>query len=245
MTQLDRINPTVHLVITWSSVPLIFFFFIGMVPMSGFIPPPSPMAPAAEIVAFYTSNLTSIRLGQLVSALSFTLMFAWGASIAVWTGRIERGFPILTYTQLMSCAGSSALTFMIFLVWSVASFRPTVYAPETVLMLNDLGWFLFLWIVPPFSIWFGAMGWAILQDKRTEPIYPRWTAFVCIWAAVQMLTTMLIAMFKEGPFAFNGILGFWIPVIAFFIWMVVMTLYTHKAILRQVRDDRAAAAASA
>ena len=77
----------------------------------------------------------------------------------------------------MCCSGGSALTFMIFLVWSVASFRPDVYAPETIQMLNDLGWFLFLWIVPPFSLWAVAMGLAILQDKRTTPIYPRWTAF--------------------------------------------------------------------
>ena len=47
-----------------------------------------------------------------------------------------------------------------------------------------------------------------------------------------MGTTMLIAMFKTGPFAYNGILGFWSHVIAFFIWMVIMTLYTHKAIMR-------------
>ena len=49
---------------------------------------------------------------------------------------------------------------------------------------------------------------------------------------------MLIALFKQGPFAFNGILGFWSPVIAFFIWMAVMTLYTHRAIMRKVREDQ-------
>ena len=238
MSQFDRINPRVHLAITWSAVPLIVFFFIGMVPMSGFIPPPSPLASPAEIVYFYTSHLTSLRLGLVVSALSFTLMFAWGCAIAVWTWRIERGFPILTFTQLVCCSAGSALTFMIFLVWSVASFRPDVYAPETILMLNDLGWFLFLWIVPPFSLWSVAMGWAILQDNSATPIYPRWTAFVCFWEAALMESTMLIALFKQGPFAFNGILGFWSPVIAFFIWMAVMTLYTHRAIMRKVREDQ-------
>jgi hypothetical protein len=240
MDQLGKINHKVHLAITWSAVPLMIFFFIGMVPMSGFIPPPSPMASAAEIVAMYSANLTGIRLGMVVSALAFTLMFAWGCSIAVWTYRIEKGFPILTFTQLVTCSAGSALTFLIFLIWSVASFRPDVYAPETVLMLNDLGWFCFLWIVPPFSLWSLAMGLAILQDKRPNPIYPRWTAFVCFWEALLMESTMLIALFKTGPFAFDGILGFWVPVIAFFIWMVVMTIYTHKAIMRHVREEESA-----
>ena len=121
MSQLDRLNPKAHLALTWSFVPLIVFFFIGMIPMSGFIPPPSPMNSAAEILAFYTSHVTALRLGLVVSALSFTLMFGWGAAIAVWTGRIEKGFPVLTYTQLVCCSGGSALTFVIFLVWSVAS----------------------------------------------------------------------------------------------------------------------------
>jgi len=96
----DYFNPKVHLALTWSGVPLIILFFIGMVPMSGFIPPSSPMESASDILAFYTSNLTMIRAGLVVSAISFTLMFGWGCAIAVWTYRIERGFPILTFTQL-------------------------------------------------------------------------------------------------------------------------------------------------
>lgn len=237
-------NPSAHLALTWSCVPLIIFFFIGMVPMSDFIPPPSPLESADEILAFYQADLTSIRLGMVVSALSFTLLFGWGCAIAAQTQRIENGFPVLSYTQLVCCSGGSALTFMIFLVWSVASFRPDTYAAETVLMLNDLGWFLFLWIVPPFGLWSAAMGWAIMQDRRKVPIYPRWTAFVCFGEALAMQTTLLIALFKEGPFAFNGILGFWSPVIAYFIWMSVMTVYTHKAIKRQVAEDERASEAA-
>ena len=228
----ENFNPRVHLALTWSCVPLIIFFFIGMIPMSDFIPPPSPLESAESILAFYSADLWMIRAGMVVSAISFTLLFAWGCSIAVWTYRIERGFPILTFTQLVCCAGGAALTFMIFLVWSVASFRPDEYAPETILMLNDLGWFLFLWIVPPFSLWSVAMGWAILIDKSEQPIYPRWAAWVCFWEALLMESTMLIAFFKEGPFAFNGLLGFYIPVIAYFIWMMTMTWTTHQAIMR-------------
>ena len=236
MTTGELFNPRVHLALTWSCVPLIILFFIGMMPMSGFIPPPSPMAGADEIVAFYKADLTMIRAGMVVAAISFTLLFGWCCAVAVWTYRIEKGFPILTFTQLVCGSGGAALTFMIFLVWSVASFRPDAYAPETILMLNDLGWFLFLWIVPPFSLWSIAQGWAILQDKRDVPIYPRWVAYVCFWEALLMETTMLIAFFKQGPWAFNGLLGFYIPVIAYFIWMMVMTWHTHKAILRHARE---------
>jgi hypothetical protein len=93
--------------------------------------------------------------------------------------------------------------------------------------------------VPPFAIWSVAQGLAILQDKQAKPYYPRWVAYICFWEAIQMESTMLIALFKEGPFAFNGLLGFWLPVIAYFIWMIVMTIYTHKAIMRRVAEEGA------
>src|SRR5262245_30862220 len=246
MSRLERISPNVHLALVWSAVPLIVFFFIGMVPLSGFIPPPSPSDSAQEVVNHYTDNLTAVRVGLIVSALSFTLMFAWGASIAVWTARIEEGFPGLTFTQLMCCAGGSALTFLIFLIWSVASFRAdSGYDAETVRMLNDFGWFCFLWIVPPFGVWSAAMGIAILQDKREHPIYPRWVAYVCFWEALLMQPALLIVFFKHGAFAINGLLAFYVPVAAFFVWMVVMTIYTHKAIKRRVREEAAMEAEAA
>jgi hypothetical protein len=235
---LELFDPKVHLVLTWTFVPLFILFLIGMVPLADFIPPTSPMDSAEEILAFYKANLFGIRLGQLIAAFGFTLIFAWGCAVSVWTYRIEKGFPILTFTQLMGCASGGALTFMIFLVWTVAAFRPEAYDAETILMVHDLGWFLFLWIVPPYALWAAAMGWAILIDKQENPYYPRWTAWVCFANAVLMETTMLIGFFKDGPFAYDGILGFWMPVIMYFIWMVVMTIYTHKAIMRRIRETK-------
>ena len=243
MSRLEKINPGTHLLLTWSAVPLIVVFFIGMIPLAGFIPPPDPQDSADQIVAMYTENLTAIRVGLILSALSFTLMFAWGASLASLTFRTENGFPGLTFTQLVCCSAGSALTFLIFLIWSVASFRPTEYDPETVLMLNDLGWFCFLWIVPPFSLWSIAMGLAIIKDKAEIPTFPRWTAYVCFLEAFLMEGVMFIALAKEGPLAYNGLIAFYIPVAAFFVWMVVMTWHAHKAILRLAREGRAADAA--
>jgi len=81
------------------------------------------------------------------------------------------------------------------------------------------------------------MGWVMLQDRRATPIYPRWTDDMCFCEGILMETTMFIAFFKQGPFAIDGIFGFWSAVIAFFIWMVVMTVCTHGAIMRQVRED--------
>lgn len=233
----SKISPRNHLLLAWSGPVVVLVFFIGMVPLSGFIPPSDPGDSAREVVAWYQDDLTARRLGLILAALSFTLMLPWGASIAVWTWRIEKGFPGLTVTSVACLAAGAAMTYTIFVVWSVAAFRPGEYDPETVLMLHDLGWFLFLWIVPPFCVWSVAIGLAIFQDTSENPVYPRWVAYLNFWEALLMTPALVITFAKNGPFAYNGVFAFWIPVIAFFIWMVTMTVFTIRAIHRQAREQ--------
>jgi hypothetical protein len=39
--------------------------------------------------------------------------------------------------------------------------------------------------------------------------------------------------FKHGPFAWNGVIGFYTPIIAFVVWIGVMTYCMHTGINRQ------------
>jgi hypothetical protein len=41
-----------------------------------------------------------------------------------------------------------------------------------------------------------------------------------------------LAFFQHGAFAWNGLLAFYVPVAAFFIWLVVMTVLTLRSINR-------------
>jgi len=43
----------------------------------------------------------------------------------------------------------------------------------------------------------------------------------------------MIIFFKTGPFAWTGIIGFWIPAAVFGVWYIVMTVY----LLRAIRDE--------
>lgn len=50
---------------------------------------------------------------------------------------------------------------------------------------------------------------------------------------------MLILFFKTGPFAYNGVVGFWLPTVAFFAWVLVMTWL----VITEVNKDHAEAVA--
>ncbi len=53
----------------------------------------------------------------------------------------------------------------------------------------------------------------------------------------------MIIFFKSGPFAWTGIIGFWIPAAVFGIWHIVMTVVLLRAIREEADSDRAAALA--
>jgi len=50
----------------------------------------------------------------------------------------------------------------------------------------------------------------------------------------------LAVFFKHGPFAWNGLVGFYIPIVAFSIWIGVMTYYMHVGISRQFDGETTA-----
>ena len=87
----------------------------------------------------------------------------------------------------------------------------------------------------PFFVQLMSIGLAILLDKNSRPVFPRWVAYFNIWVAVLFIPGVLITFFKSGPFAWNGILAFWLPLVVFFAWYFVMF-----AILLRVIKEQAA-----
>jgi hypothetical protein len=227
-------NTRVQLMCAWLGPVFVVLFFVGLVPLAGFVPPPSPTASSATIASMYRDHTTAIRLGLFLMTCSTALTIPWGLTIATWTKRAEGSFSILTYTQI-ACIGLSSLVGVLTgLVWSVAAFRPEI-SPETTRMLNDFGWFLYLFTWPPFSVWALAIGIGVLLDKNEEPAFPRWVAYLNFWLAFLLIPAGLMLFFKTGPFAFDGVVTFWVPNVAFFGWIFVMTWLVIKAIRAEQR----------
>jgi hypothetical protein len=94
------------------------------------------------------------------------------------------------------------------------------------MIISMIGFTLFI----PFGI-----GIAILRDRGTVPLFPRWLGFFNFWVALLILPALLLPFFKSGAFAYNGLLALYLPFGAFFIWMVVMTFGLMRAIGTQRR----------
>src|SRR5260221_14180211 len=125
-----------------------------------------------------------MRNRLLVRAMRTAPTVPWGRAIANWPKRAGGRYSLLSYAQIMCIGLSSLVGVLTGLVWSVAAFRPEVPSLATTRMLNDFGWFLYLFTWPPFSIWALAVGLGVLSDKGEEPPFPRRGASLCFWLAI-------------------------------------------------------------
>lgn len=57
-----------------------------------------------------------------------------------------------------------------------------------------------------------------------------------LWVAV-LLPASMILFFKSGPFAWTGVIGFWIPAVVFGTWYLVMTPLLLRAIKQEADED--------
>jgi hypothetical protein len=225
-----RLNPKVQRALVWTGPLVVVLLCAGLIPIAGFFPIPSPLRTSEQIAAMYVDHQLSIRIGCAVMMIGGALWASWCGVIAMFMRRMESGYPSLTYTALC-CIGYGVWIFEAFpLVWAVAAFRADAVSPEITRMLNDVGWFFFVFTWPPFALLCFCLAAAILHDRNTPVIFPRWVAYLNVFSGLALTPGILIAFFKNGPFAYNGILSVYIPLAIFFIWIVIMTKLLFGAI---------------
>ena len=213
----------------WCGVFYVLIVFAGWWPVAGFFPIHKPAALAADIAPFYQGDVFGIRRGMILIMLSVAFFIPFTATMADYVASIEGRRGTLTNTLLLSGFANAMLTFYPALWWLTAAFRPEHRPDQLVHLLNDVGW---LQIVGGLSlIWpmYLVMVIAILSDKSAQPIIPRWMAFFSLWTVVMMLPNQLLFFFKTGPFAWNGLFGFWVPVTMFAAWFLLVAFFLRRA----------------
>ncbi len=233
----NDIDPFLMRLCIWTGVVLVAMTAIGFGGFLGYINPPSPSISAADMLARVQVNQTSMLIGCALCTFFWSFWVTWAAPIIIYIRRMERA-PLLTYASLANVGGGAAVITTIAVSWTVMAFRA-----ENALVVqafNDLGFFLFLYTWPPFAIWMWIIAIAILRDINPEPIFPRWVAFYNLWAGLLMAPASLMGLFKAGPFAYNGLLAFWLVAIDFFLWMVVMSVVMFRVVAADERRIKGA-----
>lgn len=222
----------IRILCAWAGPAAIIGALIGWL-IAGILPvPPAASLTADQVVDFYGTNPTAVRVGLLIAILSLSGVGALVAVIATTMLSMEGRHPVLTFLQLVSGAVTWTLLIVPLVIMNVAAFRPE-RSPELTLMLNDLAWILFIPPVGPFVVQNIAIGAAILLDKGATPVLPRWVGYVNLWVGFLFLPGTLAYFFTDGPFAWQGIFSFWLALAAYALWAFVMGFSIRAAIRRE------------
>ena len=240
MATAAKFHPTLLKVCVWTGPLFALMWLIGGGPLSMFIVPPVPAdSSPAEIVAKYNDQLTAVRVGCVFMIFSSAIYCVWATVVTLYTRESEGHRPALFYIQLLSLACCEVVVLMIGFFWGVAAFRVGDVSPEVTQALNDLGWFGVLFTGAPFAAYMVALAVSILLDESRRPAFPRWVAYYNLFTSFFMFEACFLIFFKTGPFSQNGMMVFYVPMVLFFVWILVMTTMTIRAVNRE-RDELAA-----
>jgi hypothetical protein len=231
-------NRTVPLLCAHGGLTFGVLLALGIFAVAGWFPPLSPALSAADVGQVFAADRMRILIGMTLVALGSVFYWPFSAAIAAQMKRIEGAQSVLASTELACATGSVLAVLIPAYIWLALAFRPEAPGPDTRQALNDLAWLSFIGMYPPALIQNLAIGACILGDRREQRIYPHWLGKLNYAAAACYLVGALIPFFRHGPFAWDGLIGFWVAAVAFFGWLILMWWATTRAIRLQPPDER-------
>lgn len=226
----ERTSQTYELISAWCGPLFVLIYVITFGFLGHNLPGPiSPDSSAEVIGAYYMQNVSDLRLGWVVSLVFISLYLPWSAQISEHMRHIEKHSRVLTYVQLITGALTVFVVSFGMLCWAVATFRPE-REPAITQAFHDIGWLSLELQYMITTVQMVAMAVVGLADKRTTPLFPRWVCFLSIWCGLTFVPASLTLYFKTGPFAWNGLLGFYVPYAAWLVWCFSISFYMIKDI---------------
>jgi hypothetical protein len=234
----NPISRRIDIISAWCGIAYLTLLFFGWFVVAGFIPMHKPSAGANEITDIFRSDSVRIRIGMVIVMWGAVCMIPFGSLIANHVARIESPRRTLTYMFVMASFANAMLTFYPPLWWIIASFRAVTRSADLTYLLNDIAWLQFLGGLSLIMPMFVAIAVVAFNDRSDKPVFPRWVGFLNLWVFVIVIPGQLLFFFYDGPFAWNGLIGIWIPLVAFAIWFLVMFFFLRKQALRGDSTER-------
>ena len=237
---MELMNKTTQMICANSALLVVVLVGAGWFFIPGWLPPVDPALNAEAIQALFVEYRTRIRIGMSLCALGMVFFLPFCAAVSGQMRRIEgQGDPLLARTQSLGAACSTMVAVFASYIILAAAYRHDM-SSNSIQLFHDFGWFLIVAAYPPVLIQTLSVGVCILSDKSDKKIFPRWLGFANFWISVLFLPAALVPFLYDGPFAWDGILAFYIPVSCFFLWIVLMWWFTVSAIRNQSNDAVAA-----
>lgn len=193
-------------------------------------------APGSEVAAYLDEERTRIQLGSAFFAATAPFMIWFLATVASLT----RGSGSGTQRAGAVAYGCGVIFIALFLAdvtaLAVGALRPEnmVAAPELAAALRDFEFVAMGMAAFAAAAVLAAFAVLVLRDKA---IWPEWLGWLAAIAAPAYALRVGTLFTTEGAFAADGVLGLWVPVIAFASWTLVGSVVLTLKLRRLSEPD--------
>ncbi|BFM05666.1 hypothetical protein [Halioxenophilus aromaticivorans] len=228
----QRTGLNYELVSAWCGPVFLIAFVIFWGVLGQNLPNPAPSLTAVELADRYVENLEMIRLGFIISLITVVLYLPWTSLLSMQMERIEGPYTVLSKLQLLGGGLTVMVVSFSAMFWVVAGFRPE-QSPEMIQMLTDVGWLCIDLQYACTTLQMFAAAFVGLSDTREVKLFPRWVCFLTIWCGISFIPASLTGVLKTGPFAWNGLLSYYIPYACWLGWYSIASYFMLKDVYRR------------
>ncbi|MDR2857641.1 MAG: hypothetical protein LBV50_07315 [Novosphingobium sp.] len=226
-----RHNPKLELWLAWYTI-LVFYNIFGIVffVMTRSQPPPKAWWSLPRMVQWFADNEWGLLVG-------FGIIFAMGAfataSTALITYSIRRMSvsPAFAYTYLILYSLAAVPGMLLTCIALVVGAMRLDRDPALMGSLYDMGFIAFSGTMGIFLV--GSVIWAVAILLDTNRIFPRWFGYFNICNALTEVVVATCVIEKSGPFAWDGIISFYVNMVVFGIYTGVFITLLRKMIERE------------
>ncbi|WP_051342866.1 hypothetical protein [Pseudonocardia spinosispora] len=170
-------------------------------------------------------------IGCSIFYVAAGLLTPGSVAFGIMLSKIEGRYPLWSITTAVCGAFISLIVFFNCCAWIVTAYRPETGA-DVIQSWYDWAWFAFLlgWIY--LALEMAATGVVELMDDRPRPMVPRWFTWLTFLGAFALVCAAGPAFFKSGPFAYHGLLAFYMPVVIWGGYIAVTSWFMLKELDR-------------
>ena len=201
----------------------------GLAVLIQWLPPLSPLIDGKTAFEQMQENYAFHMFGVILMTIFSVMYLPWTVLLSEFIKPIEAPSTFVSNTQIVAGVLATVTFFIPPFLWGAAAYR--MREPEITQALLDAGWLIFITGIGPFILQYVALAYAILNDKRAVPAFPRWIAYLQIFISMSFLPAVIPYYVKTGPFAWNGVFVWWLPACVFAIWYFSMLYHARKAVI--------------
>jgi hypothetical protein len=229
-------NIRTQLVALWTAPVAALVLLAAFVAFPGFWPPMSPGLTAGQVASFYRDHTAWIRLSMVTFNLCGVMLLPFFCVVVVQMKRMANQSAAFAYCYLSAVVSGATVFALADIFFAAAAFRPE-RDPDLIMLLNDLGWMVFIAPVGMVVAQNLMLALAVYHDAGPNPVFPRWVGHLSLLTALAMMPSACVVVSKSGPLAWDGAVSFWLRNGSFGAFTVIMFFVVRRAVHRQALDE--------